>query len=1100
MSETFQLGDWDVNTASNSLNRKGVSVHLEPKMMDVLAYLSAHAGQVISTEQLLIEFWRGTFYGDAPVQKCIAMLRKKLGDNSRQPVYIETVQRRGYRIIAPVVHLDGRQRWNNINQLESWTHGSPYLGLQTFQPQHAAIFFGRNKAIAEVVHQLNQALDDAYPLLLLMGKSGSGKSSLLRAGVIPFLTRAEGLAGIKIDQYKVITPTRGQATSIFRQLIGAMDEMGLLVQTWDLDSYANELSQHPARLKSILKDTCLSSSDAAEDTKAKSQVARPQRLIVIDQFEQILQDATLSGEDLACLIAFLNELVKTQSLILIVSMRNDFYANSMEIKGFSALKDEGQQYDLQPPNATDIARMIRLPAIAAGLSFEENLHSGEKLDEVLLEAAIGHPDALPLLEFTLDLLYQRQNEDNTLLFSAYTDIGGLEGAIARQAEITYQSLGCEIQASWQSVMHELVTINNINQTVLTGRKVPLSHFSSPDDLNFIQQFVDARLFVTESGIAIGEQGNGKRVSVVHEALLKHWQRIIDWAEDNRIAMLKRTQLATDCNRWLSEGKPQDMLLPAGKKVEDAKWLGEQSYLHLSDDEQQFIRLSQHRQRKGQRYKKSAISALILLALTTTGLALYANNQTQVALKQTTKATLLRDKAEDLVDYMLGDLRGQLEPIGKLDVLEGVGHKTLDYYAGIETGGKLRQARSLKLIAEINVNRGEFEQAKEQLARGLGLIADHQTEMGNSEHLLYLAGHMHYWLGVISYVKQDYPAAMTQWLEYLSFSQQLLAGNENNLEWMLEVSSAQHNIGGLALRINDYVRAKDSFTSSINIKRKILLLDPTLPEANTSLRRSLLGLADVEFFAYHFVNAEALVAEAYVIAKTLLQENPSDYNAKYQALSSANLLIRNQLALGQGDKARYAIEEGIALAEQLAEQEPQNEAWMTTVATLLFYYWDFKLLFAKDIGHIDLKLIELTQASYEKSQDVPLKQRLFSSKLVYEQYLAKGEFLTIGLPDTDFNIAATPRLAAELHLKCLINRCREEEVKTLAMLQTMMMKPQEGHQDVNAILAEFYLALISGNLRLSSDILLTLESKGYVHPYLRDIYKRYKNHLSPQENR
>ena len=107
MSETFQLGDWEVNTSLNSLSRDNTSVHLEPKMMDVLAYLSAHAGEVISTEQLLIEFWQGTFYGDAPVQKCIAMLRKKLGDNSRQPSYIETVQRRGYRIIAnlSLIHI-----------------------------------------------------------------------------------------------------------------------------------------------------------------------------------------------------------------------------------------------------------------------------------------------------------------------------------------------------------------------------------------------------------------------------------------------------------------------------------------------------------------------------------------------------------------------------------------------------------------------------------------------------------------------------------------------------------------------------------------------------------------------------------------------------------------------------------------------------------------------------------------------------------------------------------------------------------------------------------------------------------------------------------
>lgn len=1086
MSETFQLGDWEVNTSLNSLTRQTTSVHLEPKMMDVLAYLSAHAGQVISIEQLLIEFWQGTFYGDAPVQKCIAMLRKKLGDNSRQPHYIETVQRRGYRIIAKVVHLDGRQRWSNLQPLANWSEGSPYLGLQTFQPHHAAIFFGRNKAIAEVVHHINQAIDDHFPFLLLMGKSGSGKSSLLRAGVIPFLTRSEGLAGLKVDQYAVITPTKGQASSIFRQLIGALDDMDMLVESWDLDAQAVDLSQHPDHLKGLLKEYIAIAKHQGA-TNSVSQIQQPQKLIVIDQFEQILQDTTLSKEDVACLISFLKELVKTRRLILVLSLRNDFYANSMELTGFPALKDEGQQYDLQPPNATDIARMIRLPALSAGLTFEENKQTGEKLDEVLLEAAIGHPDALPLMEFTLDLLYQRRDEDNSLLFSAFADMGGLEGAIARQAETTFQSLSDDAKASWNSVFHELVTVNTQNQTGLISRKVPLQQFANANDLAFIQQFVDARLFVTESDVAKNERGSNIRVSVAHEALLKHWQRITEWAADNRVALLKRTQLSTDCNRWLAEGKPHDMLLPAGKKMEDARWIAGQGHLHLSETERQFITLSEQQQQKGQRVKTIAVVSLILLTLTTTGLAIHGSNQTQLAIKQTHQATLLRDKAESLVDYMLGDLRSQLEPIGKLDVLEGVGQKTLDYYSGIESGGSLRQANSLKLLAEININRGQFEQAQQQLSKALALLDTQALSHNSNQQVLFLKGNIHYWIGVIAYVNQNYQAAIGDWLRYLTYSQQLLAQDKQNLKWMLEVSSAQHNIGSLALRISEYQRANTSFRSSIALKRKILQSQPDLAEVQTSLRGSLLGLVAVAFQTFAFQEAEHIAQEAHGLATKLRLENPEDFNIAYQALASANLLIQVQMATGNKTSAKKTIDAGLLLARHLAEQEPQNEAWMTKVATLMFFYWDYKLLYENVLQPADPALLKLTQDAYTKTKNLPIKQKIYSVKVGYERHINASTFLDIDFPGWHYNIESTPRLLSELNLKCQTQYCASDELQ-----QQIKWEAPSTVSDVNSMLANFYFSLNSFEFTIAKQIQLDLKRQGYSHPHLTDVLNRYEN--------
>jgi DNA-binding winged helix-turn-helix (wHTH) protein len=154
----FRIGALLVQPACLTVSLDGKETTLEPRMMEVLVALAEHAGEVVSAEQLLIEVWRGTFYGDNPVHKAIAYLRKVFGDDLKSPRYIETIRKRGYRLIAKVSYPDDYRRV--AVQTSTWSGASPYVGLTAFDGEHAGVFFGRSRVTAELLAAMRQQIDN----------------------------------------------------------------------------------------------------------------------------------------------------------------------------------------------------------------------------------------------------------------------------------------------------------------------------------------------------------------------------------------------------------------------------------------------------------------------------------------------------------------------------------------------------------------------------------------------------------------------------------------------------------------------------------------------------------------------------------------------------------------------------------------------------------------------------------------------------------------------------------------------------------------------------------------------------------------------------
>ena len=724
---TFSLGSWTVDGESNQLITPQQQLTIEPKMMDVLIYLCQHAGETVSAEQLLIACWAGTFYGDSPVQKCIAGLRKKLGCNAKDPTYIETIYRRGYKIIAPVTFPATPGHASQRQPLEKWTAGSPYLGLNSFSEQQSAIYFGRTKAIADVICQLKLLTGQACHFLLLLGKSGSGKSSLMRAGVLHHLSRESGFSQLKVSHYHFVSPSQSIDEHPVATLVFALQKLSLLNPTEDTAALISRIQADPAQLKQVLASPANTGSDGPAGAPVQEF-----KLLVIDQFEQFLLDESAGVDAKQHLVSCLSQLAHCDSLLLVAVLRNDFYAECLDVTGFNELKRQGKQYDLQAPTPVEITRMIRNPAIAAGLSFEHDKQNEVHLDEVLLEAAVKNPDALPLLEYTLDLLYEQRSADNVLLLSAYRKMGGIEGAIAQQAEKVFNQLPTSVQACWDDIMHALIQVDHKNKHSVTARKLPITYFTTPAEKQFIQHFLNARLLVTIIQTNTGEQRNYSEINeansaqdfqfitIAHEALLKHWQRITTWLSNNNAAIHKREQLADDCQFWLNNNKASDALLNSKQKVLDAEELMHRRAVTLSKDEQNFIEQSKRYRHRKRVFFRLAVGALMGFSVLTGFLANRIAEERDQAISQGKQTKAVSDFLTDTL-AATSPFEAKGNDVSLLDILQAAEQK-LDNSTEHEYP-PLVQALLHKTLGLIYIDSGKIVPAERHIHKGLAIYKD-----------------------------------------------------------------------------------------------------------------------------------------------------------------------------------------------------------------------------------------------------------------------------------------------------------------------------------------------------------------------------------------
>ena len=492
-------------------------------------------------------------------------------------------------------------------------HGSPFKGLEAFSYEDALIFAGRRKAREELAACLAKQVAGGIGFVLVLGKSGSGKSSLVRAGLLPWISEPGGidpeLQGGSIRR-AVLQPSRGQ--SPFHALAAALIEehaLPALAEGKGAGELARELTVPPTAVALI--------KHALDD--------RQRLALVVDQLEELFTAKDIAPDMRDRFIDVIDALARSGVVWVVATLRTDFYHHLQDAPRLMALKAGAGTYELALPGAAAFSEIIRHPAQLAGLRYERDETTGRSLDEVLASEASQAPDALPLLQFVLDQLYERK-DGITLTHASYQSLGGLEGAIASRAEDVYQELPPSSQATLPRVFRQLVELGIEDRpTRRYAAKAQLT--ADPDSRRLVEPFVEARLFTT------GGDEDSADVSVAHEALLRKWKRLQAWLDEDRELLAIRSRVEAGAAHWRGSSKDASLLLPGGKALDDARRLltagfeladNDRAYIQTSEDhERERLERDAERAKRIALWKRVGVTTVAILALVAGFLAVRA---------------------------------------------------------------------------------------------------------------------------------------------------------------------------------------------------------------------------------------------------------------------------------------------------------------------------------------------------------------------------------------------------------------------------------------------------------------------------------------------
>ncbi len=906
----FRFGDWLIDPLANAIVNESETRQLEPRTMDVLVALCRADGAIVSAEELLEQCWGSTLHGDSPVHKNVALLRRLLGDSASAPVFIETIRKRGYRTVAAIDFAV-----DEPPPAAPWGQGSPFRGLLPFDEAHAGVFHGRDEVTGRLVQAAQAQIDSGLALLLLLGPSGSGKTSLVRAGLFPAMSRpcAGGAAALRATTTFDIAD-QGEQT-LFAALASAM----LDLQCDGTYAFENE---NAIALGYRLEHACDGVAAQLRSTLAPHTGQR--HGIFIDRFEALFNANRVTAAEREAFLATLEQLARSGACLLVLACRNDFYPS---IAGYPLLiegKARGGHVDLAPPAFSDIAQMIRKPAAAARLTFGIDPATGAGLDDILCESAARSPDALPLLQYCLHELYRLRTPEGELSFAAFHELGDLEGAIGRRAEQAVTMLDDAQRAELPHIM-SLVTVLSPDEDRVTSQRVPWAALRGDAARHAVIALIEARLFVSDLA------GASPVFGIAHEAILRRWPRMSGWIAAHRDALRARGRLAQQAARWNTDGRRADLLIPRGKLLDEARDLQRTGLWSLDPPEADLIRLSNRRARQFEWLRITGLGLIIVLAILNSALALSAY-QAQRA------AEARRAEVEGLVDFMLGDFADRLRPLGKLDLLESVSGKALEYLHGSQENqlgpaGLTLRAKALQVIGEVGRSRGNAVQAIDALGKANAiLIRQHGANPRNVEVVNNL-GVNAYWVGQLHKDHNNMAAAGVAWRQYRQFADRLHELEPDKVDWWIEQSYAHNNLGSLAFALGTPHVAAREFAASIALKQRALGRMPDSRMLIAELADSYSWLASARQAMGELKTAEDIYRREMTLVGQLRERYPDEPMWVHRA--GRALYHRGALAqaLGDDDRALRDFAEARGLFRRIASLDSGNHAWQAELASL-----------------------------------------------------------------------------------------------------------------------------------------------------------------------
>jgi eukaryotic-like serine/threonine-protein kinase len=489
---------------------------------------------------------------------------------------------------------------------------SPYAGLKSFQESDAHRFFGRARDVAAAVARLRDA-----PLLGIVGPSGVGKSSFVRAGVVPALkTSGESWSTV------VVRPGRSPMAALAYALTPMLSTSAGTATATGATTVSADLSQQQQIVERLHAEPGYLGAVLRSRARNRGQHI----LLFVDQFEELYTQVADPRERLAftaCLAGMCDD--ATTPLRLVLSLRSDFLDHVAEAPQLMAELTQGLFF-LTPPDRDGLRDALIQPAQMAGYQFES-----PSMIESMLDHLEHTPGALPLLQFAASQLWEMRDRDRRLLTAdSYQRIGGIAGALASHADTVLAECTPREQTLVRGVFLRLVTAERTRAVVPIAELYELS--PDPGEVHrVLERLVRARLLVGQTVTSDrGGTSAGGTVEIVHESLIHSWPLLRRWLDETQEDAAFLEQLRNAARQWQIKGYPQGLLW-RGEAMEEARLWHSRYRGELTDLQRAYLSAVFSLSARATRRKRLAVTAaigLLSLAVIAGGVGLYLIRRAQ----------------------------------------------------------------------------------------------------------------------------------------------------------------------------------------------------------------------------------------------------------------------------------------------------------------------------------------------------------------------------------------------------------------------------------------------------------------------------------------
>jgi tetratricopeptide (TPR) repeat protein len=801
--------------------------------------------------------------------------------------------------------------------------------------------------VSRATDRLKAAAEAGTPFLLLLGTSGSGKSSLACAGLIPRLT-TPGVVPVA-DAWRVavmrpgVTPIDALAEALFASPDGGVPALPELA---DGDyhtphEFAALMQSGEAAIRPIARALDRIGA-AARERGGFDREMRVDVLIVIDQLDELFA-ANVTDADRTQFAKLLAALVATKRVWVVATLRAALYERFLTEPALKALKDGGADYDLAAPGPAELAEIVRKPADAAALTFERNA-AGVSLDEKLLDDAAG-TDTLPLLQFTLQRLFiERHTTDDTvsLTFAAYEALGGIDGAIDQAAERAISGLDEADIGALPRLLRQLAipvrdSASAAGRAALTIRSVPLTE-AAPDTAGhkLVDALVEARILLS------GQEGAGASVRLAHQRVLESWGRAREIVRSNADFFRIRAEIEEQRRRWEERGRKAELLLPAGLPLVEAETIVRRHGDELEPETRAFVAASGARARRRQRLTAAAAAVFAVVAVAASVLGVLAYRAEQQAKTERARAEGNYAAAKNAVSRLVFDVSQGLRSVEGMRIetisrvldtvrrsvdglaatnpndpgLEWIRMAMFDEFvttyrqAGDRERALAAETEALAILRKLAAGDPDNINIQRGLATGLERLGDLQRDAG------------------------DRAGAQAAYEETLAIYRRLLAQNPGDLDVQQGISVMLDRFGDLKSLAGDDAGALQSFEESLAMRRRLAQADPGNLDRQRIVAVGLGKIGDKKETLGDLPGATAAYAESLAISRTLSARDPDNTEWQQDVSSNLNHLGDVKFAAGDVAGARAAYEEALVVSRHLTSRDPDNTTWLRNVSLTL----------------------------------------------------------------------------------------------------------------------------------------------------------------------